>query len=64
VTLSSPDHIALITHALFNISVPRTELPEDWTYNDESWVDTKGTRIEGELDVEITQYFLGSRSSR
>lgn len=55
-TLSSPDHIALITHALFNISVPRTELPEDWTYNDESWVDAEGNKIEGELDVEVIQY--------
>jgi len=55
VTLGSPDHVALIAFALFNVSVPRTEIPDDWTF-EEGWVDGEGERVEGELEFEVTQY--------
>jgi hypothetical protein len=55
VTLGSPDHVALIAFALFNVSVPRTEIPEDWRFED-GWVDGEGKSVEGELEVEVTQY--------
>lgn len=55
VTLGSPDHVALIAFALFNVSVPRTEIPEDWRF-EEVWVDGEGLKVDGELEVEVTQY--------
>jgi len=55
--LGSPDHVALIAFALFNVSVPKTEIPEDWRF-EEWWVDGEGERVEGELDIEVTQYLL------
>jgi hypothetical protein len=55
VTLGSPDHVALIAFALFNVSVPRTEIPEDWRF-EEWWVDGEGLKVDGELEVEVTQY--------
>ena len=55
VTLGSPDHVALIAFALFNVSVPRTELPEDWRF-EEGWVDADANKVEGELEFEVTQY--------
>jgi hypothetical protein len=58
VTLSSPDHIALITHALFNVSVPKTRMPEHWKFEEDVWVDGNGKTIEGELEFEVTQYSL------
>ena len=59
VTLSSPDHIALITFSMFNVSVPRTEMPQDWRYDNEGfWMDRKGRKIEGEVEFEVTQYQL------
>jgi RPA43 OB domain in RNA Pol I len=56
VALSSPDHVALISHALFNISIPRTELPEEWSFNDDTWYSADGAKIEGELEFEVLQY--------
>jgi hypothetical protein len=56
VTLSSPDHIALITNALFNVSVPKTRMPEDWKFEEDVWVDQNGKTVEGELEFEVTQY--------
>jgi len=56
VALSSPDHIALISHALFNVSIPRTELPEDWNFNDDAWYCSDGAKIEGNLEFEVIQY--------
>jgi DNA-directed RNA polymerase I subunit RPA43 len=56
VRLSSPDHIALTTHALFNVSIPRTQMPDDWTFEDNVWIDGDGNMIEGELEFEVTQY--------
>jgi|SRR5579859_3747503 len=55
VTLSSPDHIALITHSLFNASIPRTNMPEDWVFEEDTWY-RDGTAIEGEIEFEVTQY--------
>jgi RPA43 OB domain in RNA Pol I len=62
VTLSSPDHVALITHALFNISVPRVELPEEWRFEEDNWFDGDGKVIEGEVEFEVTQYDLSVSS--
>jgi hypothetical protein len=58
VVLSSPDHIALLSYALFNVSIPRSQLPKDWTYDTEEshWVDGEGMVIEGDLEFEVTQY--------
>ena len=57
--LSSPDHIALLTCALFNVSIPRIQIPKDWAYDTEEthWVDAKGKVVEGEVEFEVTQYF-------
>ena len=55
-TLSSPDHVALITHALFNVSIPRTQMPEDWRFEENIWIDGEGNVVEGELEFEVTQY--------
>ena len=55
-TLSSPDHIALITHALFNVSIPQTQMPDEWRFEESVWIDGKGNVVEGELEFEITQY--------
>lgn len=55
-TLSSPDHVALITHALFNVSIPRTQIPEDWRFEENIWIDSQGNVVEGELEFEVTQY--------
>ena len=55
-TLSSPDHIALITHALFNVSIPRTHMPEDWRFEENVWVDGDENVVEGELEFEVIQY--------
>jgi len=59
VVLSSPDHIALLTCALFNVSIPRTQIPKDWTFDTEEshWVDAEGKAIEGDVEFEVTQYF-------
>ena len=54
--LSSPDHIALIACGLFNVSVPRTELPEKWRFDESVWYDQEGSAVEGELMFEVTQY--------
>ena len=54
--LSSPDHIALIAFGLFNVSVPRTELPEQWTFDDSVWIDGEGNSIDGEVMFEVMQY--------
>lgn len=56
--LSSPDHIALLAYALFNVSVPRDEIPKNWTYNTEGshWVDAGGKVIEGDVEFQVTQY--------
>ena len=56
VTLSSPDHIALTTHALFNVSIPRTRIPEEWTFEDHRWTDEDGNEVSGDLEFEVTQY--------
>ena len=56
--MSSPDHIALIAFALFNVSVPRTEMPEGWKFEESAWVDRDGKVIEGELEFEVTQYTI------
>lgn len=56
VKLSSPDHIALIAFGLFNVSVPRTELPEDWRFGDSVWIDGEGKSVDGEVMFEVTQY--------
>ena len=56
--LSSPDHIALVTNALFNVSIPRTEIPENWNFNDDAWYSDDGTKIQGELEFDIIQYIL------
>ena len=60
VTLSSPDHVALITHALFNVSIPRTQMPDDWRFEVEenAWIDGDDKTVEGELEFEVTQYDL------
>jgi hypothetical protein len=55
VAMGSPDHVALIAFALFNVSVPRTEIPEDWRFEEDGWVDRQGGSVRGELEVEITQ---------
>jgi RPA43 OB domain in RNA Pol I len=56
VRLSSPDHIALTTHALFNVSIPRVQMPDDWTFDDNVWSDSDGNVIDGNLEFEVTQY--------
>ena len=58
VKLSSPDHIALIAFGLFNVSVPRTELPENWTFEESVWLDGSGRSVEGEVLFEVRQYGL------
>jgi hypothetical protein len=58
VFLSSPDHIALITHGLFNVSIPQNQLPKNWKYKEEEghWVDAEHNAIEGDVEFEVTQY--------
>jgi RPA43 OB domain in RNA Pol I len=56
VTVSSPDHVALITYALFNVSIPMTYMPEDWRFEESVWIDGEGKVVEGELEFEVTQY--------
>jgi hypothetical protein len=58
VKLSSPDHIALIAFGLFNVSVPQTELPETWRFEESVWVDGRGGSVEGEILFEVRQYGL------
>jgi len=60
VTLSSPDHVALITHALFNVSVPKGELPEEWNFDEDSWFDGDGKVVEGDVEFEVTQLITTS----
>ena len=54
--MSSPDHVALITHALFNVSVPRGEMPAEWSFDEDHWVNGDGRVVEGEVEFEVTQY--------
>lgn len=58
VKLSSPDHIALIAFGLFNVSVPRTELPETWRFEEFVWLDGSGRTVEGDVSFEVRQYGL------
>jgi len=60
VTLSSPDHVALITHALFNVSVPRDRMPEGWRFEENCWVDGEGRVVEGEIEFEVSQLITTS----
>jgi len=32
VNLASPDHVALLVHRTFNVSIPRNHIPEDWVF--------------------------------
>ena len=61
-TLSSPDHIALITHTLFNVSIPRTKIPGDWTFKENVWIDDEGNVVQGELEFEVTQYVASNET--
>ncbi|KAF7315356.1 BTB domain-containing protein [Mycena indigotica] len=32
ISLCSPDHISLLVHRTFNVSIPRKHIPEEWVY--------------------------------
>ncbi|KAF7298268.1 BTB domain-containing protein [Mycena chlorophos] len=54
ISLCSPDHISLLVHRTFNVSIPRQHIPPEWTFepaDDErgEWVEgTSGKRLGGE----------------
>ena len=54
--MSSPDHIGIVTYALFNVSIPRTQIPNEWTFDGGAWVNQDGISIQGEVEFEIAQY--------
>jgi hypothetical protein len=41
VVAQSADHIALLVHKTFNVTIPSTEIPSRYQWKEEAWYDTK-----------------------
>ena len=76
VIASSPDHIGLILYDLFNVSISRANIPENWTFDEEQleenhtddeqrgvWMDENGAMVVRDIEFEFLDV-VRSESSR